>query len=188
MSDHPPESQHPPEAQHLRGAGRGRGRSLLIVALMAAVVVGVGGFLLLGGDDPAPGAHLDVPIELPDGDTTTLAELEGTPVVVNFFASWCAPCRAELPDFQQVSEELDGEVAFISVAELDRPEEAGQLIAETGVTYPWGLDDDSTLFEELGGDVMPTTVLLRADGSVAEVHGGVLTADSLTALIDRELR
>ena len=169
----------------------GPGRRFAVAGLAAVVVLGVGGFLLLDGDaeDPAagPGRHTDTAYETPTGEAVPLSTFVGRPIVLNFFASWCVPCAAELPDFEKVSRTYGDRVEFLSVAENDRPAEAAELIADTGVTYRWGLDPDGALFEEFGAAVMPTTVLLRADGAVAEVHAGILSEDELRDLVEAEL-
>src|SRR3546814_6961201 len=102
----------------------------------------------MGGDDgadpgPAPDASIEltpldelgdgeplmVPLTRPDGGgpTTRAEELDG-PAVVNFFAEWCAPCVAEMPDFQEVSEEVAGQVEFVGVA-VDRTDSAARIVS-----------------------------------------------------------
>jgi hypothetical protein len=63
--------------------------------------------------------------------------------------------------------------------------EGRKLVEKTGITYPVGLDPDGAMFTAFGGLGMPTTVLLRADGTIAEVHSGALTAEKLRAMIDK---
>ncbi len=120
-------------------------------------------------------------------DDAAIAELQGKPIVVNFFASWCPSCISELPDFQAVHEELGDEVTFLGVAQRDRPSDALQLIERTGVTYDIGNDPDGDLFRSFNALAMPTTVFLGADGEVIKTVSGVLDIESLTDIINEEL-
>lgn len=121
-----------------------------------------------------------------DGGTRTFAEAVAgeTPVVVNFFASTCTPCRLEMPAFESVSNELDGKVRFLGLAVQDRPEDALGLVADTGVTYEVARDRDGDVLNAIGGFVMPTTAFVSPDGTVLAVHLGELTADELRTSID----
>jgi thiol-disulfide isomerase/thioredoxin len=130
----------------------------------------------------APGEY-----ETLDGGAASLAELQGTPVVVNFFASWCTPCRLEMPDFERVHAKLGDRVRFVG---LNLQEDAGRaknVVADTKVTYTIGLDRDGSIYREFGGITMPTTVLLDAQGAVVTVHGGSIDGGSLTKLLAEKL-
>lgn len=122
-----------------------------------------------------------------DGEEVTFSEFSDQPVVLNFFASWCPTCIAELPDFQTVSENLASEVQFLGLATQDRAEASDELVEQTGVQFPVGRDPDGTIFSIFQGLGMPTTVFINADGTVAEVHTGVLNTQSLTDIINEEL-
>lgn len=125
------------------------------------------------------------PYELLDGGQDTLGAQHGTPVLVNFFASWCAPCVAEMPALEAVHQEYAGRVHFLGMDTQETAAEGRKLVEKTGITYPVGLDPDGAMFTAFGGLGMPTTVLLRADGTIAEVHSGALTAEKLRAMIDK---
>lgn len=122
-----------------------------------------------------------------DDSATPFGELvgDGTPTVVNFFASWCAPCRIEMPAFEQVAGELDGEVAFLGLAVNDRPDDARRTVEDTGVTYDVARDRDGSVLNAVGGVAMPTTAFVDADGRVVEVHSGELDAEELRELIEK---
>jgi len=122
-----------------------------------------------------------------DGGTASLAALRGKPVVVNFFASWCTPCRLEMPDFERVHAKLGDRVHFVG---LNLQEDAGRaknVVADTSVTYTIGLDRDGAIYRGFSAFTMPTTVLLDAKGAVVKVHAGSLNAAGLTKLIADEL-
>jgi thiol-disulfide isomerase/thioredoxin len=118
-----------------------------------------------------------------DGDAADLGAFAGRPVVLNFFASWCTPCVAEMPDLEDASRRYDGRVAFVGLAVRDRPEDARRIVADTGVTYPVGLDRDS-LIERFQGYAMPSTVFIDVEGSVVDTHLGVLSPGELDDKLD----
>ncbi len=121
------------------------------------------------------------------GETVTLADFSGQPVVLNFFAAWCAPCRAELPEFEQVSNELDGSVQFVGVS-TDFEQDAWQsLVEETGVTFPTFFQPSQELFKSSESLGMPTTVFIDADGRAQHTFSGRLSEADLKRLINEHL-
>jgi thiol-disulfide isomerase/thioredoxin len=171
-----------------------------VLALLAATAT----YVLLddGGDDDASGSTVTIPLE-PDlgtvdassaaftefGDEAPvlLSSLRGKPVVVNFFASYCVPCITEMPAFEEVHQQLGDQVTFLGLAVADRDDEAEDLVQRTGVTYRTARDFRSEVITALGGTLLPTTVLLGADGEVVAVHPGALDADELRDLLVEEL-
>ncbi len=130
----------------------------------------------------------NVAFEYFDGTEGNLADFAGMPVVINFWASWCPACVAEMPDFEQVHARLGDRVALLglNMQEVDQ-EAADVLIQKTGVTYLLGHDRDGSIFASFGGIAMPTTILVDEFGNVALTHSGAIFADDLEALITREL-
>jgi thiol-disulfide isomerase/thioredoxin len=166
--------------------------------VLAAAAAAVTAVVLDDGDDPDDAAGPEM--ELVEGDTvvgldgtvtyTTFDGEEastdrylGRPLVVNFWASWCAPCVAEMPDFEAVHQRLGDQVAFLGLNLRDPVDEALALAERTGVTYDLGRDPDGSLLSFYGGLGMPTTVFLDAEGTVVEVHSGALDAAQLEARI-----
>jgi thiol-disulfide isomerase/thioredoxin len=158
----------------------------LIVACIAVLlaVIAIGWFTDSGGD-PAVLVLPEGRLTTIEGDAFDLIELRGQPTVVNFFASWCAPCRDEMPDFEAVHQARAGAVHFVGIntgeTNLD---EAVALVDATGVTYTILLGADTSLIEELGGTNLPMTAFVDADGNVVETYIGVLGQDALDARID----
>ncbi|RLE23873.1 MAG: hypothetical protein DRJ50_05495 [Actinobacteria bacterium] len=118
-----------------------------------------------------------------DGATLTLEEYRGTPVVLNFWASWCPFCVAEMPDFERVSQAFGDDVAFIGVNLRDDSAQAVSLAGETGVTYRLAADPNGIVYAAFGGTSMPTTVFIDADGVVRDVVAGQMSADALASNI-----
>ncbi|MDE0194687.1 MAG: TlpA disulfide reductase family protein [bacterium] len=140
---------------------------------------------------PTPaGDHQPVPevrFEYFDGSEGTLADLAGTPAVINFWASWCPPCITEMPAFEAVHVELAPQVAFLGFNVGDEPGAARELAERTGVTYPLAEDPDSSIFQAFGGFGMPTTVLVDAQGMIVHMISSRLRAQDLRALIAEHL-
>lgn len=117
----------------------------------------------------------------------SLADYRGKPLVVNVFSTTCAPCIKEMPALEQVHGELGADVAFVGVALNDSRREAQALVDRTGVTYDVILDPAGKLWGELGGQVMPTTFLVSADGEIVEARPGAATASEFRRLIEQRL-
>lgn len=115
--------------------------------------------------------------------TIDAADLRGTPLVLNFWASWCPFCIEEMPGFEAVHRRFDGAVTFLGVDLQDDRGLARDLIRRTGVTYAMAEDPNGTLFSAIRGVGMPTTLLVTADGHVAERITGPLRAATLEKLI-----
>lgn len=108
---------------------------------------------------------------------------EGQPTVVNFWATWCAFCVEEMPDFQTVADDVGARVRFVGVDREDRVEEALELARRTGVTYTLVEDPDGAFFRAVSGRGMPTTLFVAADGTVVYAHAGPLSERRLRELI-----
>ncbi|ABL79885.1 MULTISPECIES: TlpA disulfide reductase family protein [unclassified Nocardioides] len=125
------------------------------------------------------------------GPDVDLAGLRG-PVVVNLWASWCGPCRKELPIYQQFHERYGDRVGVVGIDYNDvQPKAALELARDTGVTYPLLADPGSTLegtesFPTIPG--LPWVVLVDADGKVVHKQAIEITSvDQLVGLVDEHL-
>ena len=122
--------------------------------------------------------------ELLGGGLGSLRDHLGTLMVVNFFGSWCAPCRKEMPALQTVADELGDRVVFVGIAVRDRAGAARDFVRDTGVSYETGLNPTGDLATAMEVITFPTTLLVGADGRVVATHRGALTAAELRTLID----
>ncbi len=175
---------------------------LVALSTVLATAAALGTYVVLADDDAqdvstAPTLELTPEDEVPSadgvafttfaGDEVALTSLRGRPVVVNFFASTCVPCISEMPAFEEVFQEVGADVSFLGLAVADRAEDAQALVEQTGVTYPTAQDRDGTVISALGGTVLPTTVLLDADGEIIARRLGEIDAGELRALLVDEL-
>jgi len=114
--------------------------------------------------DPAP----DFTLSTLDGASVTLAELKGRPVVVNFWASWCNPCREEFP---LLAEALDShenaDLAIVGITYRDIESDSRDFVEDMGVTWPQGVDEDNEVARAFGVRAIPQTFFIDRDGNIA---------------------
>lgn len=110
----------------------------------------------------------------------------GQPVVVNFFASWCTPCKREAPLLRKAAAEHGGEVAFIGVDHQDQRDDAKAFLAKYDLSYPVGYDPGGETAPRYRVPALPATAFVRADGSIAAVVYGELKPQVLASRL-REL-
>lgn len=160
--------------------GRARGRLRLALTLLcsaAAVLLAGGGAHAIAPGEPAPA--FDLPGA--DGQRTTLASLAGEVVVINFWATWCKPCVAELPDLDRLHRREGGpRVVAISVdTETDR---AAALVTHLRLGLTVLLDPKSEVVSRYQAPKLPTTYLLDPQGVVRAVYPGALDDAALRDL------
>ncbi|MBI4233417.1 MAG: TlpA family protein disulfide reductase [Chloroflexi bacterium] len=139
----------------------------------------------LTADTPAP----DFQLILFDGKPLHLSELRGKLVVLNFWASWCPPCRQEMPAFQRAWEKhRDHGVVFVGIAISDQREKAEAFAQQVGVTYPLGMDETGQVAASYRLRALPSTLFINQDGTIAKQVVGAMTEGSLNVFIDLFLR
>jgi cytochrome c biogenesis protein CcmG, thiol:disulfide interchange protein DsbE len=134
-------------------------------------------------DSPAPIADLYAQAsELLDGGEAAfkarIGELKGYPVVVNKWASWCAPCRQEFPYFQRQAAQLAKKVAFIGVNTNDNDDSARRFLEDYPVPYPSYKDPDNHIGELLEGIAFPTTAFYDSKGKLAYSKQGAYASEA----------
>ena len=123
------------------------------------------------------------------GRPVHLTGLRGKPTVLNLWASWCTPCREELPVLQKFHQRAKGKVAMLGVDFEDtQPDAALKLLARSGVTYPQVADFGKQIDQGLGRHPVPMTVLVDADGNVVSALPMQITSvDQLASLVEQSL-
>ena len=138
---------------------------------------------------PEAGASRVPPVSLPcmgPGGAVNLGGL-GVSTVVNVWASWCAPCRKELPAFQRYAKQHKTP-QVLGVVSGDTREASLALARDLGVTFPTLYDKDASLIRALGRNALPVTLFITPGGELAYVYNGEpLTEDGLAALVDKHL-
>ena len=122
-----------------------------------------------------PAAASDLPalaLDCFSGGTVDLGRAPGMPTVVNLWASWCGPCREELPVVQQLADSAGDRVRVLGVVSKDGVPQATSFAADAGATFPSAFDGDGELMAGLGIRALPYTYFLAADGSLAHVEVG----------------
>lgn len=122
-----------------------------------------------------------------DGAGFTLSqhlEDDGRPVFLNMWASWCPPCKAEMPDINAASKSHD-DVKFVGVAINDDPTAAAEFVASTGIVYTIGFDENGDVSHGYNVRGLPATYIISADGFILEQIFGAVTADDIDEKLER---
>jgi thiol-disulfide isomerase/thioredoxin len=168
---------------------------LAIAGLIAAVSVGYDVLSKTGAEPPRHEPTLGERVKAPDfavrdaeGETVRLSDYFGKPIVLNFWASWCPPCKTEMPDFEAVYREVGGEVVFMMLNLADgrreTVESGSQYIAEEGFTFPVYFDTESEAALAYGIRSIPTTLFIDGEGYVVTGAQGAISGETLRMGID----
>lgn len=115
----------------------------------------------------------------------SLRQLPARPVVLNLWASWCGPCREEMPALQRVYEAAGGRVLFLGVATRDGEGPARGFVGDFGVTYPSLYDERGVALGRLGAPGLPLTLVLGPDGALLDRTVGGITQARLVGVLER---
>ncbi len=122
-------------------------------------------------------------VDARDGETVRrLSDFRGKTIVLNWFASWCGPCRSEMPDFEEAYQSLgaeDGEVVFLLVNLQESRTTAIGMLLEMETTYPALLDQEGSVADHYRVVGMPTTFFIDTDGVIYATGRGLVTAEAL---------
>ena len=117
--------------------------------------------------------------ELMDGTSITLSELQGKPVIINFWATWCGPCVKEMPAFERLKDDFGDKIGIIAENCGDDAETVKDFVEENGYTFPVVLDEEYSISMLYPTNSIPYTVVLDAEGKVTHISTGALDADTM---------
>ncbi|MEX1027083.1 MAG: TlpA disulfide reductase family protein [Candidatus Paceibacterota bacterium] len=159
---------------------------IIIVGLVA--LGGIAVFLSSergGVDTDSSGSDFDVfaSVSLVDyeGDTVSLEEFRGEPLVINSWAVWCPFCTEELPAFAELQKEFEGEVTVIAIDRQESREKAKGFTDELGITDDmlFLLDSSDSFYKSIGGFSMPETIFVNSDGEIVVHKRGPMELDEM---------
>lgn len=118
------------------------------------------------------------------GSVLQLDQLRGQPVILNFWATWCAPCRFELPELQRIHIEFSGQAQIIGINLGESAEQITPWADELGLTFPLALDENQRIAALYRLRVQPSTFIISPAGIITDIYYGAVSADQLRAALE----
>ena len=151
-----------------------------ILAILTAVALVVTFSVLPETKAPEGMANLSFSVQDMNGQTVRLADFRGRPIILNFWATWCGPCRIEIPEFNELAEKYKAQrLTVLGVSVDDQPEDLRKFAQEFPIRYPVLVGLGNTPLQEAYDAVMaiPVTWFIRPDGTVQSVQKGPATKE-----------
>ncbi len=158
---------------------------LLVGCIIAALLLSQG---CSENAAPAKESAPDFSLALFDGNSFQLDAYRGKPILINFLASWCLPCREEIPILNQVYREYRQRgVAFVGIAVNDAEDKAREFVVKFDVSFPAGVDKTGEISDAFGLYGVPTTLFIDKEGIISYLHPGSVTEKLLQHELDKML-
>jgi peroxiredoxin len=162
------------------------GLVLLVVAIFGYTVLPLmdpGGRASVG--KPAPDFTLGVLAANSEGNRIQLSDYRDQVVVLDFWASWCAPCRAQAPIIDRVSRQFESRgVRVIGVNTGDAPQAAIEFMSAAGLSYPSVIDTTGAVARAFGAHQLPTLVLIDKMGQIVSVQARIVSEEELSSMVE----
>lgn len=126
-------------------------------------------------------------LQSPDGGVSTLDSFRGKYVLLNFWASWCGPCRGETPDLQALSERQSAKLTVLGVNQQEDAAAAKQFMAQFNLSYPIVLDSSGDVSQAYRVSGLPMSFLIDPDGVVKKIYVGRISSDDLRKIEAEEI-
>ncbi len=173
--------------------------ALFLAVLLCISLMGCGANVKDEADTTATETTVKKPEKMPDfkiydmeGNAVTLYESFGKPLIVNFWATWCPPCKAEMPHFDALYKEYGDKVSFMMVnmtdGERDTVEAVKSFIADNGYSFPVYCDSDMNAAYNYGVQSIPTTLFFDSEGNLIDYKVGVISEAQLENMLVRMTR
>lgn len=158
--------------------------------IIVVLVVALLGYGLLKEDDTPSSPIVNRPapeftLQSLEGQEYQLSKLKGRPVVINFWASWCLPCRVEAPVYRTLSRDAGDQVEFLGIAFNDDQKKAQAFQEEFGLNLPILWDPGSRVAIDYGVAQIPVTLVLDQDGTIVYRHLGEVDLETMQGVLSR---
>ena len=137
-------------------------------------------------DDKAP----EFSLKSVDGKTVKLSDYKGKVVIIDFWATWCPPCRKGIPDLISIQNEFKDKVVIIGIS-LDREKtikDVPGFVKNNGINYPVVYGDDKVIIDYVGIQSIPTSFVVDKNGTVVDMHVGLVSKDTFVNKIKELLK
>ncbi|OES44457.1 thiol-disulfide oxidoreductase ResA [Domibacillus iocasae] len=120
------------------------------------------------------------------GETHQLSDYEGKGVFLNFWGTWCEPCKEEMPHMEKLANEYEGQVEILAVNVGESDFQVNNFAKQYGLTFPIAIDSGKEVMDTYGVDPLPTTFMIKPDGTIDQiVIGGLIQEEQVRALFER---